>query len=333
MLILANLTLLEDHIQSTEEICGPLVHHLKHADTLALDQLPMEVPLLLFGERMQPHQHAVVGSSECVKKVNDANVIEIPYGHDGNGAIITNPVVIQPPAIMPIPPVQGNGPPGAPAAGVVQDPNTVLLQGVLTAIQAMTQMNMQSDQRNTSITLQQSHLQAATVRANQQQLQHLTNHLGTLGTEVGRAIASHPTRIQATLSHPSAIPGQSNDPQQLGLLTRPLPVGMSVKGFDYGAYVQAFQPQPNDKNTRRIDEATHTNATSNALLGTSTSNRNAIAVRNRNNTIAPLTSRGRNEAVATNTIYSEAAAVDTSSIPPMIPPIQEEDNRGRTRRC
>jgi len=95
------------------------------------------------------------------------------------------------------------------------------------------------------------------MRANKQQLQHLTNHLGTLGTEVGRAIASHPTRIQATLSHPSAIPGQSNDPRQLGSLTRPIPVGMSVKGFDYGPYAQAFQPQPNDKNTRRIDEATH----------------------------------------------------------------------------
>ena len=31
---------------------------------------------------------------------------------------------------------------------------------------------------------------------------------------------------------------------------------MSVQGFDYGPYVQAFQPQPNNKNTRRIDEAT-----------------------------------------------------------------------------
>jgi len=184
-------------------------------------------------------------------------LIEIPYGHDSNGALITNPVVIQPPAIIPIPPVQGNGPPGAPVAGFVQDPNAVLLQCVLTAIQAMTQMDMQSDQRNASMTLQQSHLQAATMRANQQQLQHLTNHLGTLGTEVGGAIASHPTHIQATLCHPSAIPGQSNDPQQQGSLTRPFPVGMSLKGFDYGPYVQAFQPQPNDKNTRRVDEATH----------------------------------------------------------------------------
>ena len=116
---------------------------------------------------------------------------------------------------------------------------------------------MQSDQQNASMTLQQSHLQAATMQANAQQLQHLTNHLGTLGTEVGKAIASHPTRIQATLSHPSAVPGQSNDPRQLGSLTRPIPVGMSVAGFNYGPYVQSFQPQPNDKNMRRVDEATH----------------------------------------------------------------------------
>jgi len=32
---------------------------------------------------------------------------------------------------------------------------------------------------------------------------------------------------------------------------------MSIPAFDYGPYTQAFQPQPNDKNTRRIDEATH----------------------------------------------------------------------------
>jgi len=32
---------------------------------------------------------------------------------------------------------------------------------------------------------------------------------------------------------------------------------MSIPSFNYGPYVQAFQPQPNDKHTRRIDEATH----------------------------------------------------------------------------
>jgi len=32
---------------------------------------------------------------------------------------------------------------------------------------------------------------------------------------------------------------------------------MSLPNFDCGPYVQAFQPQLNDKNTRRIDKATH----------------------------------------------------------------------------
>jgi len=32
---------------------------------------------------------------------------------------------------------------------------------------------------------------------------------------------------------------------------------MSLDTFDYGPYVQAYQPQPNDKNTQCIDEATH----------------------------------------------------------------------------
>ena len=32
---------------------------------------------------------------------------------------------------------------------------------------------------------------------------------------------------------------------------------MSLPTFNYSPYVQAFQPQPNNKHTRRIDEATH----------------------------------------------------------------------------
>jgi len=111
------------------------------------------------------------------------------------------------------------------------------------------------------MTQQQSALQAASMRANQLQLQHLTNHLGNLGHEVRRAIASHPTRhnhtIQATLSQPNVAPGQSNDSRVLGSLTRTVPASMSIPSFNYGPYVQAFQPQPNDKHTRRIDEATH----------------------------------------------------------------------------
>jgi len=60
-------------------------------------------------------------------------------------------------------------------------------------------------------------LQAAAMRANAQQLGHLTNHLGNLGPKVGKSIASQPTHqtIQATLSHPNATPGQSGDPWEL----------------------------------------------------------------------------------------------------------------------
>jgi len=205
-----------------------------------------------------------------VKKVNDANAIEIPYGRDANGVQITDPVVIQPPALPPIPvaplpaqpPVPGGAPPAAvPVVGNVPDPNAALLQGVLTATQAMTQMNIESDLHNASVTQQQSSLQAASMQANQMQLQHLTNHLGNLGHEVGRAIASHPARhnhmIQATLSQPNVAPGQSNDPRVLGSLTRTATPSMSIPSFNYGPYVHAFQPQPNNKHTRLIDEATH----------------------------------------------------------------------------
>jgi len=43
----------------------------------------------------------------------------------------------------------------APVAGYVQDPNAVLIQGMLVATQAMTQVNLQSDMRKTSMTQQQ----------------------------------------------------------------------------------------------------------------------------------------------------------------------------------
>jgi len=238
-----NFTMLEDYVQSSEEICRLLVGHLEYADTLAPEDLPLEVALLFFGERMHTQPHAVTGLFECVRKINDANAVVILYGLGANGVQIVDPVVVQPPVIAPVPtaqvnqpPVQGGAPPTAPVAGAVQDPNAALIQGVLVAIPAMTQVNMQLDQRNAIMTQQQSQLQTGTMQANAQQLQHLTNHLGNLGTEVGKAIASHPTHIQATLSHPSAIPGQSNDPWQLGSLTRPIPVGMSVQGLDYGPY-------------------------------------------------------------------------------------------------
>jgi len=104
---------------------------------------------------------------------------------------------------------------------------------------------------------QQARLEAATMQSNVQQLEDLTNHLGNLGHEVRLAIASHPTshnhRIQATLTHPNAAPGQSNDPRVLGSLTRTVLVSMSILNFDCGPHVAAFQSQPNDKNTRRID--------------------------------------------------------------------------------
>jgi len=88
------------------------------------------------------------------------------------------------------------------------------------------------------MTQQQAALQAASMRANQLQLQHLTNHLGNLSHEVGQAIASHPMRhnhmIQATLSQPNVGPGQLNDPRALGSLTRTTPLSMSIPSFNYG---------------------------------------------------------------------------------------------------
>jgi len=256
-----NLTGLEDDVRSSQLLCNALVGHLMCVETLPPHLLPWEVPIVLYAERMRTHPYAITGLFGHVKKIYGTNTVVIPYGRDINGAPITDPVVIQPPVPPPIPaaPTGGAPPVAGPIAGNGPDPNAALIQGVLTAIQAMTQMNLEQNARNASMTQQQSALQAALMRANQLQLWHLTNHLGNLGHEVGRAIASHPTRhshtIQATLSQPNIAPGQSNDSRMLGSLTRTVPVSLSIPSFNYGPYVQAFQPQPNDKHTRRIQLA------------------------------------------------------------------------------
>ena len=51
--------MLEDYVQSSKEIYRLLVRHLEYTDTLAPEDLPLEVPLLFFGERMHTHPHAV----------------------------------------------------------------------------------------------------------------------------------------------------------------------------------------------------------------------------------------------------------------------------------
>jgi len=135
----------------------------------------------------------------------------------------------------------------------------ILLQGVLAAINMMTQVNAQLDQRNVHMAQQQMQLQAATLRSNAQQLANLGGCMGNIGTEVGKAIANNPTRstMHATISQPNAVAGQSNDPTQMGSLMHKHPVRMSVPDFDYDPHVQSLQPQPNDKNARCIDEVTH----------------------------------------------------------------------------
>jgi len=139
---LDNVTRLEDHERLSKEMCHTLIGHLLYAETLSPDRLPLEVPIMLHGEWMQTHPCAITGSFAYVKKVNDANAIEIPYGRNANGVQITDPVVMQPPALPPIPvvppPVQppvGGAPPAvAPVVGNAPDPNAALLQGVLVAM-------------------------------------------------------------------------------------------------------------------------------------------------------------------------------------------------------
>jgi len=68
---------------------------------------------------MLAHPHHVPGLFDCVKKVDDANAVVIPYGTDDNGNQIVDPPVTQTPAIPPVPT------PGA-GTGSGPDPNAAL---------------------------------------------------------------------------------------------------------------------------------------------------------------------------------------------------------------
>jgi len=144
--------MLEDHVASTQQMCRILGRHLAFANTLPPDRLLLRVPLLFYGERMHTHTHVIVGSFDYVKKVNDANVVVIPYGVDDRGAQIVDPPVIGFPTILatPVSTAPGTGTNPNP------DPNAALLQGVLAAMQTMTQVHMQSDQRNACMSQQQA---------------------------------------------------------------------------------------------------------------------------------------------------------------------------------
>jgi len=222
--------MLGDHVGSAQQMCRMLGRHLAFANALPPDRLPLRAPLLFCGERMHAHPHVTVGSFDHVKKVDEANVVVIPCGADERGTQIVDPPVI----VLPAPTSNASGAGTSPKS----DPNGALLQGALAAMRRMTQVHAQSYQRNACMSQQQAQLQAATLQSNAQQLEHLTNHLGNLGYEFGRAISTHPTRhshaLQATLSPSNTVVGQSTDPQALGSLTRPIPVSMSLATFDCG---------------------------------------------------------------------------------------------------
>jgi len=95
---------------------------------------------------------------------------------------------------MPAPATTPGSAPGA-GTGSGSDSSAALLRGVLGAMQCVTQVHVQSDRRNASMSQQQAKLQAATLQSQAHQMvENLTRNFGNLGYEVGRAIANHPTQ-------------------------------------------------------------------------------------------------------------------------------------------
>jgi len=44
--------MLEEDVESSQDMCTRLISYLNHADILPPDQLPLEAPLVFYGERM-----------------------------------------------------------------------------------------------------------------------------------------------------------------------------------------------------------------------------------------------------------------------------------------
>ena len=244
-------TMLENCPESTAEVCEIVAKFITHAMTAPDVQYPILIPVELVGVHVRRHANGIVGSFEYLQCfARDGTTMIVPYGNDANGRPITDPPPI--PRVT-IPAVPANPTSATGAAGL--DP-TAMMHSMILAVQAMAQAGIQADERNAQMAQQQMDLQASVLRANAKQLHDLGGCMSNIGSEVGRAIASNPIHSNVTLNQ-GGVAGQSTDPNVLGSLTRRHPIGLSVPTFDYGPYVQAYQPQPNDKNTRRIDEATH----------------------------------------------------------------------------
>jgi len=188
---------LSDNQELTQAMCQIVMRHLAFARTLPPERLPYRIPLMFYGGQMHAHPYHVPGSFDYVKKVDDAGVVVIPYGNDVDGNQLVDPPVIQTPDINAPTTAPGSAP--GTGTGSDSDPNAALLQGVLGAMRCMTQVHVQSDMRNASMSQQQAKLQAATLQTQAQLLENLTRNLGNLGYEVGRAISSHPTQHSHTL--------------------------------------------------------------------------------------------------------------------------------------
>jgi len=77
-IILDNLTMLEDDVRSSKELCDILIGHLQCAENLPPHALPWEVPTVLYAGQMHTHPYAITGSFGHVKKIYGTNTIVIP---------------------------------------------------------------------------------------------------------------------------------------------------------------------------------------------------------------------------------------------------------------
>jgi len=64
----ANLAIMHDDEQMTHEVCTRIADYMNLALSLPDDELPLEVPLVFYSQRIHQHQHRMRGAFEYLVK-------------------------------------------------------------------------------------------------------------------------------------------------------------------------------------------------------------------------------------------------------------------------
>jgi len=135
MAMMANLALLRNDTQTTQDVCVRLAGYMNFALDLPDDKLPLDVPLVFCGQRIRQHPYGMRGLFAYLRKVAGDGAVVIPYGRESDGTQIVKPAQVPVPAFPPIVPPAQLGPPTPPAPGVAPQLDPIaMLNSVVAAV-------------------------------------------------------------------------------------------------------------------------------------------------------------------------------------------------------